>query len=218
MSRRGFTLIELLVVIAIIAILAAILFPVFARARAKAQQTVCLSNMKQLGLALNMYASDYDQSYLCAAQVDPTTYMLFNVQPWRPAIDPYVKNQNVFYCPGKASPAGYTAADDSDYVANLYVACGMPESLIVDTSEAIAFAERSNNPVSNGILVCQYLTYCDCSFPYPDASTSFWPLLDGARHNAGANYTFLDGHAKWYTPDATTSPVNLHVPALTNGL
>src|SRR5476651_819462 len=61
-SRHGFTLIELLVVIAIIAILAAILFPVFARAREQARRTSCLSNMKQIGLALFMYAQDYDET------------------------------------------------------------------------------------------------------------------------------------------------------------
>ena len=61
MRKQGFTLIELLVVIAIIAILASILFPVFARAREKARQTSCLSNMKQLGLACSMYAQDYDE-------------------------------------------------------------------------------------------------------------------------------------------------------------
>ena len=65
MRRRGFTLIELLVVIAIIAILAAILFPVFAKARAKARQASCLSNVKQILLAFAQYASDYDSSYVC---------------------------------------------------------------------------------------------------------------------------------------------------------
>ncbi len=67
MTRKGFTLIELLVVIAIIAILAAILFPVFARAREKARQTSCLSNMKQIALAITMYASDYDETYASTA-------------------------------------------------------------------------------------------------------------------------------------------------------
>jgi prepilin-type N-terminal cleavage/methylation domain-containing protein len=61
-SNKGFTLIELLVVIAIIAILAAILFPVFAQAREKARQTSCLSNCKQIGLSLQMYAQDYDET------------------------------------------------------------------------------------------------------------------------------------------------------------
>ena len=213
-SRRGFTLIELLVVIAIIAILAAILFPVFARARAKAQQTTCLSNMKQLGLALNMYASDYDQKYLRVAKIDPFTYAMIGIQPWRPAMDPYTKNRAMFYCPAKSNRTGYTAADDSDYVANVYVACEMPESMIAKPSEAIAFGERSDNPVTCGYAVCQALTYSDTSFPYPPAATCFWPHLQPDRHNGGANYTFLDGHAKWYKPEATTSPVNMHVPEL----
>lgn len=76
--RRGFTLIELLVVIAIIAILAAILFPVFARARAKAKQSQCLSNVKQMQLGMIMYASDYDG-------VNPFS------NNWHSAIHPYVK-------------------------------------------------------------------------------------------------------------------------------
>src|SRR5450759_2619705 len=90
-KRTGFTLIELLVVIAIIAILAAILFPVFARARAKAQQTVCLSNLKQIGLAFMMYASDWKQKLpghrACgSAYTDPDTLV---VTPAVPYADPF---------------------------------------------------------------------------------------------------------------------------------
>src|SRR5665213_297271 len=93
-SRRGFTLIELLVVIAIIAILAAILFPVFAKVREKARQTSCLSNMKQLGLAFAQYNEDYDEK-----QPNGTWWSYSSGAGWDGEIYPYVKSVNVFLCP-----------------------------------------------------------------------------------------------------------------------
>ena len=98
-SRAGFTLIELLVVIAIIAILAAILFPVFARAREQARRSVCLSNMKQIGLALGMYMQDYDQTFppggLKVWEVTKKTDRnLLAIQ-----LQPYTKNDQIFRCP-----------------------------------------------------------------------------------------------------------------------
>src|SRR5579864_1016576 len=109
-TRRGFTLIELLVVIAIIAILAAILFPVFAQAREKARQTSCLSNMKQIGLAAIMYVQDYDEEYSPIRVADITGP---NGEPdaiitWRNVIQPYIKNLDVFSCPSNpnARPTG----------------------------------------------------------------------------------------------------------------
>src|SRR5438067_823147 len=105
MKRRGFTLIELLVVIAIIAILAAILFPVFAQARAKARQTVCLSNVKQIGLGQMMYTQDYDETYTLDA------WSTFGGDPFRPCsrdnpyiraegkLAPYIKNTEIYGCP-----------------------------------------------------------------------------------------------------------------------
>src|ERR1700738_1075050 len=92
-SSHGFTLIELLVVIAIIAILAAILFPVFAQAREKARSISCLSNMKQLGTAVTMYTQDYDETYPIGC---PNTWW-FDL--WGNTMQPYVKNVQIFRCP-----------------------------------------------------------------------------------------------------------------------
>ena len=93
--RPGFTLIELLVVIAIIAILAAILFPVFAQARAKARQAACLSNAKQIGLGCRMYAQDYDEYNVPERVAGPKGSLI----SFRVNLQPYVKNKQVFVCP-----------------------------------------------------------------------------------------------------------------------
>src|SRR5438132_10516379 len=95
--RNGFTLIELLVVIAIIAILAAILFPVFAQAREKARQASCLSNAKQLMLAMRMYVTDYDDTSV------PERYQAkIGWVSWKVMILPYVKNAGVYQCPSQS--------------------------------------------------------------------------------------------------------------------
>ena len=109
-NRRisGFTLIELLVVIAIIAILAAILFPVFAKAREKARQTTCASNEKQLGLGLLQYTQDYDE-YLPG--IDITGLGILRGIGWNQAIYPYIKSQGVFKCPSEVVPPGYVTVN-----------------------------------------------------------------------------------------------------------
>lgn len=128
MTRRrpnAFTLIELLVVIAIIAILAAILFPVFAQARAKARQTACLSNMKQIGTAIIMYIQDYDESYPPSqvAVADPAA-PANSVLSWPTIIYPYVKNEGVFVCAdGETSLKSVTMGTGTTAVTASY--CGV---------------------------------------------------------------------------------------------
>jgi prepilin-type N-terminal cleavage/methylation domain-containing protein/prepilin-type processing-associated H-X9-DG protein len=180
---RGFTLIELLVVIAIIAILAAILFPVFSRARAKARQTSCLSNVKQIDLALEMYCQDNDESY---PVVDHAT----GYNWWAP-LYPYVKSAQVFRCP--AYKAGATEPQ-TDYLLNGLFAHGVSVSFFEDPSGQISIAIRKP--------ACMEAGY----HPWPDDHTSWDDLTAYSAfevniatdiHNGGCNYGFADGHAKW---------------------
>lgn len=124
MAHRGFTLIELLVVIAIVAILAALIFPVFARARGKARETQCASNLKQLGLAIEMYASDHDDLFPFAVDAPdshcpeiwasfPQWQSLISQMPrLKDVLQPYTKNREVFHC---ASDRGYDHLENTPY-------------------------------------------------------------------------------------------------------
>lgn len=102
-ARRGFALIELLVVIAIVAILAAILLPVFARARENARRSQCMNNNKQMGTAVMQYVQDYDERYpFRGGAPDPS---------WKQLIQPYIKSANVFACPSNPAAGQYPQND-----------------------------------------------------------------------------------------------------------
>src|SRR5262249_13352058 len=107
MRRRGFTLIELLVVIAIIAILAAILFPVFAQVREKARQSSCLSNQKQVALGVLMYAQDYDETFPQYDFTAPGVRIM-----WFSVIAPYLKANQIYKCPSLPRPGEIGNATD----------------------------------------------------------------------------------------------------------
>ena len=180
---KGFTLIELLVVIAIIAILAAILFPVFAKAREKARQTSCLSNVKQLNLALLQYTQDYDERFPFAYMERISTSYAYVY--WYVNLQPYVKSTNLQQCPSdKYSTIGYGWNYPHMPYRSIY-------------SHAISGLGDIKYPA-------QSMWMCDSNvYTYIYCPTHYGPTFrDGAcrvadRHNGGANVGFLDGHAKW---------------------
>ncbi|MHB8996901.1 MAG: prepilin-type N-terminal cleavage/methylation domain-containing protein [Armatimonadota bacterium] len=196
MSRRGFTLIELLVVIAIIAILAAILFPVFAKARAKARQAMCLSNMRQLTTAILSYAQDYDERLTMSMSYNPSqTGWWYLVKPY---IDPGIPvvataRKGILVCPDYESSY-------PDGVVSTYPACSYaPNSYIMAANSASSLAEC--NAPSQLVMLAPGRNSIG-TYGRDDASGDPNYMAARGRHNEGANYGFCDGHAKWYKAPA----------------
>jgi len=211
MTKRGFTLIELLVVIAIIAILAAILFPVFAKAREKARTTSCLSNMKQIGNAVMMYTQDCDEMmpfagcYGCNGTGDSA-----NSPTCLPhgKIYPYVKNPQVFDCPSaQMAVAVYDATYNLARVNGTWpvppefsgISCDigfndkvgqLAIATIEAPSQTVVFSDACMT-LSCGGTRTVYSRACGAA-----CDTSLRTKSNG-RHAEGENLAFCDGHAKW---------------------
>ncbi|NLO73165.1 MAG: prepilin-type N-terminal cleavage/methylation domain-containing protein [candidate division WS1 bacterium] len=202
-KRHGFTLIELLVVIAIIAILAAILFPVFARARAKALQASCLSNTKQLGLSFAMYATDYDNklpTYNNGSVVDKITNPFGQatcgggrasgidddhpVNTANAAAMAYLKNLQILQCPSDPAKTRNLSYTWNELFANC------PQDQIMMPANKIIMIDQCS------ITDFTFIRWDAGEAEYLGSWTSF---LEPANyvHNSGLNCLYVDGHAKW---------------------
>ncbi len=203
--RRGFTLIELLVVIAIIAILAAILFPVFAKAREKARQSSCASNLKQLGLAALQYAQDYDERMMYRFWRDPSGFALNWVTGF---LMPYTKNNQIYMCP---------STRNNSYGYNQSYLNATALALINQPSATVMFCDVKRSWNSTGGYSWDLSCYQPSTFGSPpqvptlavDGCTdeddlpatsdgTYRPRARGT-HNQGCNITWCDGHVKWQT-------------------
>lgn len=223
-SRWGFTLIELLVVIAIIAILAAILFPVFAKAREAARKTSCTSNLRQLSTAMAMYRTDYDSAFpfggWFATGMDATN-------DWQNSIFPYVKNKGAYRCP--SSTDIHNDSDEhqdwnrtaTDYIYNNQLGANrtpLKESAVVAPADCVMLLEGHSDwnsqtcippgfttPVGNNYWCREYSTFGnngDLVTGTWNGSTHVWGLT---RHDGGVTTAFADGHVKFLTG---INPVN----------
>jgi len=209
---RGFTLIELLVVIAIIAILAAILFPVFARARENARKANCQSNLKQLATATLMYVQDYDETmpwwdrYGTPGVSSPLCPPL--------AVQPYVKNSKAYCCPSGSSQAlsgTYNSHSFPGPVSNGYAWAewafgvgGRSTPLRLAQMQSVAnlvmIGDSTHMFGGKGAIIFANIC-CDdgcCGDPLNGGKRDGTPVPESAsRHFGGENIAYMDGHVKW---------------------
>ncbi|BCM88655.1 hypothetical protein IAD21_00496 [Abditibacteriota bacterium] len=215
-ARPAFTLIELLVVITIIAILAAILFPVFARARENARKTSCLSNLKNIGIAFMQYTQDYDENYPLTTVTGMASTPLSS---WTTSTQAYIKSVQVYRCPSDSSSRWNAAIVPpaappftTSYILNDWFSAGKDGgfgklSATQEPARSVIMAEKADEP---GMM----LASADHFHPFywgasPEQSSmmmasAVWDTTNNTtlelavkRHLDGANYLYADGHAKW---------------------
>jgi prepilin-type N-terminal cleavage/methylation domain-containing protein/prepilin-type processing-associated H-X9-DG protein len=197
-SRPAFTLIELLVVIAIIAILAAILFPVFAQAREKARTTSCLSNCKQIGLALRMYLDDYSGAY---------PFSWFGPYGFDLALYPYTKNKAMWSCPSNPVPPtpwpGYKGTGLEGVVRSYAMNAGVS----TDQRRTPVFETEIDRPAETIMMEETSDTYKGKRDPnheiYIPNRSAICQQVPFNIHQGGSNYVFADTHAKWARVEQT---------------
>ncbi|BCM89159.1 hypothetical protein IAD21_01003 [Abditibacteriota bacterium] len=190
--RSAFTLIELLVVIAIIAILAAILFPVFARARENARKSSCQSNLKQIGLGFMQYVQDYDEKYPHSAEtVSPVLGGWvpgggLPIDPSKGGLNPYLKSVQIFICPSdtKGTTNGSSYSMNQRVSQQSLASAFQPSITVLALDEGNTMDDGNFNALACGIT----------------GATNLPSFL----HLDGYNSLYTDGHVKWHRPDQLT--------------
>ena len=224
--RDAFTLIELLVVIAIIAILAAILFPVFAGARERARQTSCLNNLKQMGTAVQMYLDDWDSEFPAGhffeeegAEEEEGEHENEASTNWRDALGAYNKAPDLFRCPSDSSEAYFTDGQGQPVLGKngqperipSYAINGWYSDVVQGTKRSLADVKQ---PASSIMVVerdheevCK-LEDCETDDIEPWEPVSAWlPAIAAKRHRGLANYLFVDSHVKAMKLEQTFNPL-----------
>ena len=197
--------------IAIIAILAAILFPVFAQARAKARQASCASNIRQMALAVTMYGQDYDEHFPLAATLLPD----FSFLNWHDFVDPYVKNKQIWDCPSANLPLVDSAGKPvchfgfNTYYLNtsgLNPGAALNPANANDLNNAPGIALAAVAAPAHSVLIADTIGVTNVpanhssTYLLPPSHTTdenYWGRPD-ARHSEGANVGFVDSHVKWF--------------------
>jgi prepilin-type N-terminal cleavage/methylation domain-containing protein/prepilin-type processing-associated H-X9-DG protein len=212
-ERRAFTLVELLVVIAIVAILAAILFPVLAQARERARSATCLSNERQLGLAVQMYVQDNDERlFFYASTASPSRSRSGAVLPnaasvhpvrWWNSLMPYMRNTGILTCPSDDLPTPSQDAHGSKTIPRSYIAIRGAEALSLPEidlpSVTIVLTEKWGRDGDGRSITDSWIEPFNGDFNYDPRSGR--TALAANRHQGGINCTFFDGHARWYRPE-----------------
>lgn len=222
-QRKAFTLIELLVVIAIIAILASILFPVFARARENARRSSCMSNLKQIGLAIEQYKQDYDGFYPFARlqgldKKADSWYGNF--------LEPYIKSRQIVFCPSAPEdwPIHYSYNIAFGYELNPpgspwdLTICGVDHPIFTGINDAFVTSPSTSIVAVDAALVVWHWRSVGDNSMNPDYFNAMWPTSLGTPmvkghekglHFDGVNSMYADGHVKWNRVESLWGNSNL---------